>query len=958
MVRAARKHRAETAGDLAALAAEMFPAPSIDSIKAAAAAAAGEWRKFRDRLCDTWPGPIPPRRPRAGVWWRATDFDRRCAYEKTLFTLPKWVLKPIRTIKAAWADDPTTPGERNTWNEGVQTAADQEPILTHLDPDQRRAAVCLEDRAFVTAGAGSGKTRTMIARANYTAAKTGCKLREIAFVTFTTKARDEIIERTKTESGQPGVGTIHHLARRVLALTGRPKIELTPLAGDDEKRKNRIAGWLDEALRGSPDLLADKQLRINAGCSTVKPDGTKTESHRIPPDGRLVKSHGEVVIGTLLHASGTAFKYEQELVIPEDAQGGEIGGGEMKVYRPDFYLPDDPDPDTPATLHGGVWLEHYAHDRRGRAPEEFKNYDKEREWKRTIHRRLKTRYIETSFGDLQRSWDGDPPGIAHVLAGRLRGTGIAVSDPSTWNTAESGEKAKPRASYKERADAAVIEEIDAWIRARRQKPPGPERPIADPVDAALRRLGKEVLKRYEAHLRDTGTTDHEGTILEGLEAARTHPGLLPWKHVIVDEYQDVNPAQAAFVHALTMPPGPYESGATLAAVGDDWQSIMGFQGGDPGLIRTGRDPGGNAGGAVERIILKNGYRFGQALADTAKALVTAGGANPPRETVGCGPAPGAAGGAPVHTASCEATEDGRNLSPKSKTRTTGALIAALARWIPPADNTPGTESEPRTVLVMGRRNLDIKNPEPGNLRMGVDQKRVQAAAKLLNLVVGFSTVHKAKGREADYAVLIDSGPSRRAEDSRQKALTRAIEAETGIAGDDDLRLWYVAVTRGKYGSLVLVTDPDGGASASTQRLIDGQEPGMYVDNNALDRWLEPVRPAVPCPGCNPEGTEGGGRLRGRQGPRQHFAGCSEWSKNGAGACSYTQPSCTRCGTGILKRNGRWYECQRHECNGAHPVCRCGSPRPMVKRVQKATGNKFWGCWRFSEHGSCRRTLNC
>ena len=108
-------------------------------------------------------------------------------------------------------------------------------------------------------------------------------------------------------------------------------------------------------------------------------------------------------------------------------------------------------------------------------------------------------------------------------------------------------------------------------------------------------------------------------------------------------------------------------------------------------------------------------------------------------------------------------------------------------------------------------------------------------------------------------MLIDSGPSRRAEISRQKALTRAIEAETGIAGDDDLRLWYVAVTRGKYGSLVLVTDPDGGASASTQRLIDGREPGMYVANNALDRWLEPVRPTVPCPGCNPDGTEGRGQ---------------------------------------------------------------------------------------------------
>ena len=34
------------------------------------------------------------------------------------------------------------------------------------------------------------------------------------------------------------------------------------------------------------------------------------------------------------------------------------------------------------------------------------------------------------------------------------------------------------------------------------------------------------------------------------DAARRRPDLLPWRHVIVDEYKDVNPAQTAFVHAL------------------------------------------------------------------------------------------------------------------------------------------------------------------------------------------------------------------------------------------------------------------------------------------------------------------------------------------------------------------------------------------------------------------------
>ena len=77
------------------------------------------------------------------------------------------------------------------------------------------------------------------------------------------------------------------------------------------------------------------------------------------------------------------------------------------------------------------------------------------------------------------------------------------------------------------------------------------------------RIGGAVRRRYEQELADTGATDHDGTILEATAtaAARRRPDLLPWRHVIVDEYQDVNPAQAAFVHALTTPKGPGGPGA-------------------------------------------------------------------------------------------------------------------------------------------------------------------------------------------------------------------------------------------------------------------------------------------------------------------------------------------------------------------------------------------------------------
>ncbi|MBL8757587.1 MAG: ATP-dependent helicase, partial [Phycisphaerae bacterium] len=55
------------------------------------------------------------------------------------------------------------------------------------------------------------------------------------------------------------------------------------------------------------------------------------------------------------------------------------------------------------------------------------------------------------------------------------------------------------------------------------------------------------------------------------------------RHVVVDEYQDVNPAQIAFLSALAPPPPPDRPdlpGPDLCAVGDDDQAIYAFRGAD------------------------------------------------------------------------------------------------------------------------------------------------------------------------------------------------------------------------------------------------------------------------------------------------------------------------------------------------------------------------------------------
>ena len=132
-------------------------------------------------------------------------------------------------------------------------------------------------------------------------------------------------------------------------------------------------------------------------------------------------------------------------------------------------------------------------------------------------------------------------------------------------------------------------------------------------------------------------------------------------------------------------------------------------------------------------------------------------------------------------------------------------------------------------------------------------------------------------------MLIDSGMPRSATAPAQLALDRAIAAETGRSRDDEHQLWYVALTHARYAALIVVSDPDGGASPVTRAIIESADPRLTAASNPIEAWLELVPETVPCPSCRP----GTGRLRRMRSQTRHFAGCTNW--NGGEGCDYTQP---------------------------------------------------------------------
>lgn len=110
-------------------------------------------------------------------------------------------------------------------------------ILSQLNPQQQEAVVYNEGPLLILAGAGSGKTRTLIFKVAFLVEQKKARPEEILLVTFTNRAAEEMKERLKKLIGKtpPLTSTFHSFGARVLRKDGRA-LGLSPNFGIyDEK---------------------------------------------------------------------------------------------------------------------------------------------------------------------------------------------------------------------------------------------------------------------------------------------------------------------------------------------------------------------------------------------------------------------------------------------------------------------------------------------------------------------------------------------------------------------------------------------------------------------------------------------------------------------------------------------------------------------------------------------------
>ncbi|MES2888378.1 MAG: UvrD-helicase domain-containing protein, partial [Pseudomonadota bacterium] len=145
-----------------------------------------------------------------------------------------------------------------------------------------------------------------------------------------------------------------------------------------------------------------------------------------------------------------------------------------------------------------------------------------------------------------------------------------------------------------------------------------------PADVAVRdeqtRVMVDVYQAYEAQCQREGVVDFAELMLRTYEMLRDQPALRAhyqqrFRHVLVDEFQDTNRLQYAWLKMFANPAHP--DGAAVMAVGDDDQSIYAFRGAQVGNMadfeREFR---------VEHLIkLERNYRSHGNILDTANHLI-------------------------------------------------------------------------------------------------------------------------------------------------------------------------------------------------------------------------------------------------------------------------------------------------------------------------------------------------
>lgn len=759
-----------------------------------------------------------------------------------------------------------------------------------LTSNQRRAVVTDEDTTLVVAGAGTGKTSTIVGKVEYLVRRGLAAPSDILVLAFTRKASEELKDRLSRfgPAGDAEISTFHALGYKIVGEAEGKRPPLSSLAEDPTQLRKFLrdqvrellstregqslltrwfAEYLDEARSDGAGITGDERIRAE------KARGLRTIS------GVKVKSRQEVQIGNWLTLNGIRWEYERQYPVDTATPW-------HRPYRPDFYLPDY-----------DLYIEHFGINRDGStAPHvDAQAYRQAMEWKRQLHRQHGTRLVETF------SFFAQEGGLITQLATLLEQQGV-IAKPLTQQQIDEL-TAEANRGFSDFVN--LVTQFVSVYKGNGGNPALAQQRAATARDRVFLEVFDRLYEAYERELARSGEIDFNDMINRARAHIQRGTFRARYKYIIVDEFQDISENRLGLLQDLrTQTPH-----GRLFAVGDDWQSIYRFTGSDINIIT---DLPSRV-GATARVDLDVTFRYPQELLDLSSAFVTK---NPAqlRKTL-------------------RAHQEVANPFPvsilfRSTRGESGEARAALGDAL--RDIAGRDSARPATVFVLGRYHFN--KPEPF--------AAMQRAWFEHGIHIEYMTAHAAKGKEADYVIVVglEAGeygfPSNVADDPVMKMVLSEAEQYPYA---EERRLFYVALTRARR-RVYLIAPRD---SASPFIIDDLLAEPLSAHVETIGEVSERHR----CPRCQ------GKTIRRTEGQYGAFWACANYP-----LCHGRLDTCHSCGEGALippEGDGREYCCT--DCQHTVELC----PRCRVGYLRPRTGpyGEFLACSDWRGGAGCTYTRN-
>ena len=639
-----------------------------------------------------------------------------------------------------------------------------------LDKQQRRSIVSGEENCLVVSSAGSGKTSSIVGKVKYLTEIKKINPQNILLISYTNKAAAELTERMGI-AGLRGY-TFHKLALDIIGQTTGQKPSIYEntdalfvkiyheLLNDKKFKKSVIEYFIDyqtpekewEKRKNErrQQLSEQKEVRLKATFSDM--------------DGKTVyvRSEQEQKICFALSSLSVKFRYEEPYEHP-------LVDEMHSQYKPDFSIYFEQGGETKR-----IYLEHFGVDEHGLVPiwfakdrgityeEANQKYNDGITWKKAAHEKFGTKLLTTSSADFHYS------DIREKLKTLLEKADVSIQEKTD---AELYDMVLPPNSKHEKAFIRLVVTFVTLIKSscksvdevlRQTKNAGDERSTF-----IIKNIFQPVYKRYIEELANINQIDFTDAILQATDICRSsHP--VKYDYIIVDEFQDISVDRYNFLKVLREGNPP----AKLYCVGDDWQSIYRFSGSDMALFNQFSDYFGQ----TEINKIETTYRFGEPLVSLSSQFIQRNEAQIKKN---------------IHPFNPQVKTELQfcDYERRDYCNVIGQLVASI-----PLD---------KSVFLLGRYSFD-------DYYLSFMYKSVKEGNRFFYIIgdrkIEFLTVHKSKGLEADYVIILQCNkdtygfPSLVSDDP---VLNYVLTKNDQYPYGEERRLFYVAITRAKVKTYIL-----------------------------------------------------------------------------------------------------------------------------------------------------------